>query len=132
MTGVGVGDIVSVNGQAVKGTALQYFQGGSLSSTFAPGTKIADITSAPSGASWDLTFLNPDGTLILIAEIYKGASTTAARLVEKYAEQSGMALLSVDEHRALFINAGYSDVQIIEKRDKGWICGIGRKPIANS
>ena len=72
------------------------------------------------------------GTLILIAEIYKGASTTAARLVEKYAEQSGMALLSVDEHRALFINAGYSDVQIIEKRDKGWICGIGRKPIANS
>ena len=64
MTGVGVGDIVSVNGQAVKGTALQYFQGGSLSSTFAPGTKIADITSAPSGASWDLTFLNPDGTLI--------------------------------------------------------------------
>src|SRR6185369_9324339 len=61
-TGVGVGDIVSVNNQPVKGTALQYFQGGSLNSTFTPGTKIADITSAPSGASWDLTFLNPDGT----------------------------------------------------------------------
>jgi len=72
------------------------------------------------------------GTLILIAEIYKGASTKAARLVEKYAEQSGMALLSVDEHRALFLNAGYSDVRIIEKRDKGWICGIGRKPLASS
>jgi len=64
VTGIGIGDIVSVNGQPVKGTALQYFQGGSLASTFTPGTKIADITSAPSGASWDLTFLNPDGTLI--------------------------------------------------------------------
>jgi hypothetical protein len=63
-TAVGVGDIVLVNGQPVKGVALQYFQGGSLSSTFTPGTKIADINSAPSGGSWDLTFLNPDGTLI--------------------------------------------------------------------
>jgi hypothetical protein len=43
-----------------------------------------------------------------------------------------MALLSVAEHRELFSNAGYSDVRMIEKRDKGWICGIGRKPIANS
>ena len=67
-------------------------------------------------------------TLILIAEIYKGASTTAARLVEKYAEQSGMALLSVDEHRALFINAGYSDVRLVEEKSKGWICGLGMKP----
>jgi hypothetical protein len=63
-TGVGIGDIVSVNGQPVKGVALQYFQGGSLSATFTPGAKIADITSAPSGGSWDLTFLNPDSTLV--------------------------------------------------------------------
>jgi hypothetical protein len=39
-----------------------------------------------------------------------------------------MALLSVDEHRELFANAGYSDVQVIEEVSKGWICGIGRKP----
>jgi hypothetical protein len=70
----------------------------------------------------------PDGTLILIAEIYKEARTTAARLAEQYAEQSGIALLSVDEHRELLVNAGYSEVQIIEKRAKGWSCGIGRKP----
>lgn len=76
--------------------------------------------------------LRAGGVLILIAEIYKGAGTAAARLVEKYAEQTGMALLSVDEHGELFTNAGYRDVQIIEKRDKGWICGIGRKPITNS
>ena len=76
--------------------------------------------------------LKPGGTLILIAEIYKGANTTAAKLAEKYALRTGMALLSVDEHRELFTNAGYSDVQVIEERNKGWICSIGRKPIANS
>jgi hypothetical protein len=55
----------------------------------------------------------------------------AAKLAEKYASRTGMTLLSVNEHRELCTNAGYSDVQVIEERDKGWICGIGRKPIAN-
>jgi ubiquinone/menaquinone biosynthesis C-methylase UbiE len=76
--------------------------------------------------------LKPGGTLIFIAEIYKGASTTAAKFAEKYASSAGMILLSVDEHREHFTNAGYSSVQVIEEHDKGWICGIGRKPIANS
>ncbi len=75
--------------------------------------------------------LKSGGTLILIAEIYKGANTMAAKLAEKYGSRTGMALLSVDEHRELFTNAGYSDVQVIEERGKGWICGIGRKPVAN-
>jgi ubiquinone/menaquinone biosynthesis C-methylase UbiE len=74
----------------------------------------------------------PGGALILIAEIYKGANTAASRLAEKYASRTGMTLLSVDEHRALCTNAGFADVQVIEKREKGWICAIGRKPRANS
>ncbi len=76
--------------------------------------------------------LKAGGTFIFIAEIYKGANTMAAKLAEKYASRTGMTLLSVDEHRELFTNPGFSDVQIIEERDKGWICGKGRKPIANS
>ena len=79
-----------------------------------------------------LRALKPGGTLILIAEVYKGANTTVSRLAEKYASQTGMKLLSVEEHRELFANAGYSGAQVIEERDKGWICGIGRKPIAHS
>ena len=75
-----------------------------------------------------LRVVKPRGMLILVAEIYKGANTTAAKLAEKYASRKGMTLLSVDEHRELFVNAGYSDVQVIEKGDKGWICSIGRKP----
>ena len=70
------------------------------------------------------------GKLIIIAEVYKGANTMAFRIAEKYAVRTGMTLLSVNEHRELFTNAGYSDVQVMENRDKGWICGIGRKPVA--
>ena len=76
--------------------------------------------------------LKPGGTLIFIAEIYKGANTVAAKLAEKYASRSGLALLSVDEHRELFTNAGFSNVQVIEEPAKGWICAIGRKPTASS
>lgn len=75
-----------------------------------------------------LRVLKPGGRLIIVAEIYKGARTKTAKLAEKYLPMSGMKLLSVNEHRDLFANAGYSDVQIIEESSKGWICGIGRKP----
>ena len=75
-----------------------------------------------------LRVLKPGGALTVVAEVYKGANTMASKLAEKYASRTRMTLLSVDEHRELFANAGYSDVQLIEKRDKGWICGIGRKP----
>jgi ubiquinone/menaquinone biosynthesis C-methylase UbiE len=75
-----------------------------------------------------LRVLKPGGTLIIVAEVYKGAKATTAKLAEKYLPLSGMKLLSVNEHRELFTNAGYSDIQVIEESGKGWICGIGRKP----
>jgi ubiquinone/menaquinone biosynthesis C-methylase UbiE len=71
--------------------------------------------------------LKPGGKLIVIAEIYRGANTRVAKLAEKYASRMGMTLLSIDEHRELFAKAGYSDVTVTEERDKGWICGLGRK-----
>jgi ubiquinone/menaquinone biosynthesis C-methylase UbiE len=79
-----------------------------------------------------LRVLKPGGTLIVIAEIYKGMTTGAGKFAEKYASRTGMTLLSVAEHQELFNNTGYSDVQVVEKREKGWICGIGRKPLANT
>ena len=71
--------------------------------------------------------LKPGGTLIIIAEVYKGANTTVSRLAEKYASRTAMKLLSVEEHRELFAKVGFSDVQVIVERDKGWICGLGRR-----
>ena len=76
--------------------------------------------------------LRPGGKVILIAEIYKGASTAVAKLIEKHAPQTGITLLTVEEHRQLCTNAGYTDVQVIEERAKGWICAIGSKPAASS
>jgi ubiquinone/menaquinone biosynthesis C-methylase UbiE len=71
--------------------------------------------------------LKSGGKLIVIAEVYKGANTTVAKLAEKYASRAGMKMLDVDQHRKLFAQAGYSDIQVITEPDKGWICGIGRK-----
>jgi ubiquinone/menaquinone biosynthesis C-methylase UbiE len=74
-----------------------------------------------------LRVLKPGGALVIIAEVYKGANTVTAKLAEKYLPLSGMALLSVDEHRELFANAGYSDIQVFTEPRKGWVCGIGKK-----
>jgi len=51
--------------------------------------------------------------LIIIAEVYRGAAAFASKAAERYSEKTGMALLSVEEHRELFTDAGYSDVQVI-------------------
>ena len=65
--------------------------------------------------------------LILIAEVYKGAISAVSKLAEKHAAQTGMTLLTVNEHRELLTNAGYSNAQVIEERSKGWICSLGGK-----
>jgi ubiquinone/menaquinone biosynthesis C-methylase UbiE len=72
----------------------------------------------------------PGGTLILIAEVYKGANTMAAKVLEQRASQTGMTLLSVDEHAELLVSAGYSEVQIVNRND-GWICATGVKPMVD-
>ncbi|MGB7620860.1 MAG: class I SAM-dependent methyltransferase [Terriglobia bacterium] len=84
----------------------------------------------PSDMREVLRVLKPGGKLIIIAEIYKAekADNRIQRYAEKIVEFTNMALLSGKEHSELFSRAGYSDVQIIEEYDKGWICGIGRKP----
>jgi ubiquinone/menaquinone biosynthesis C-methylase UbiE len=67
------------------------------------------------------------GKFIIIAEVYKGANTTVAKLAEKYASRTGMKMLDIDEHREILAQAGYSDIQVVTEPDKGWICVIGRK-----
>jgi SAM-dependent methyltransferase len=74
-----------------------------------------------------LRVLKPGGGLAIIAEVYKGASTETARLVEKYLPKTGMKFLSPDEHRDLLADAGYSNVQIALESSKGWIFASGKK-----
>lgn len=71
--------------------------------------------------------LQPGGTLMIVAESYKGGKNDwllgpAMRLL-------GSHRLSVDEHRALFRGAGFTDIRIVEERSKGWLCATGRKPL---
>ena len=84
----------------------------------------------PAGMSEILRVLKPDGMLLIVAEIYKGAQSKMAKLVEKHAPRSGIKILGPDEHRALFSHAGYTDVQIITEPAKGWICAMGKKQSA--
>ena len=74
-----------------------------------------------------LRVLKPGGSLILIAEVYRGSEAFTAKAVERYSEKTGMALLSVEQHRELFTDAGYAEVQIVTEPRKGWICCIGSK-----
>jgi SAM-dependent methyltransferase len=71
--------------------------------------------------------LKPGGTVILIAEVYKGADAPMSRLCEKYAPISGMKMLTVDEHRDLLALVGFADVRIDALPTKGWITTQGRK-----
>jgi hypothetical protein len=76
---MGIGDIVSVNGQAVKGAAVEVFNGGALSTAPNPGQNIADINLNPLTVFWELTFVNPDGTRIGAVEI-AGSSVSGLSL----------------------------------------------------
>ena len=71
--------------------------------------------------------LKPGGHLLLLAEVYKGGKYD--QRVQKLIQLTKMVILSVPEHRALLSNAGCMEVQVVEKYDKGWICGVGRKPL---
>jgi SAM-dependent methyltransferase len=74
-----------------------------------------------------LRVLKPGGRLVIIAECYRGRRFDLPyRMVMKLI---GGAYLSVDEHRDLFVEAGYAEVQVFTERPKGWICATGRKPL---
>lgn len=65
---------------------------------------------------------------MVVAESYRGGKNDwilgpAMRLL-------GSQRLSVDDHRALFRESGYDNVEVMEEPSKGWLCAIGRKPLA--
>lgn len=73
-----------------------------------------------------LRVLKPGGSLIVIAESYKGSRYAALQSPAMWLLRS--TLLSVNEQKELFSAAGYTDVQLFEERARGWMCATGRKP----
>ena len=75
-----------------------------------------------------LRVLKPNATFVLIAESYHRRSSSQAF---QWLETRILKFRppSVDEHREVFLAAGFSEIQIFEDVKKGWLCGTGRKPM---
>jgi len=71
--------------------------------------------------------LKPGGRMVIIAEFYNGGKH--AKYADRLSRWTTMAILDVDQHKALFSGAGFIDVHVVEERTKGWICGMGTKPL---
>ena len=66
------------------------------------------------------------GLLVMMGGEYKGGKYD--RRNERWVELAGMAYHTVDEFEKLFCTVGLSEVQVLENVDRGWMCGMGRKP----
>jgi len=74
-----------------------------------------------------LRVLKPGGKLLVIAETYKGGKYDLLKWPVMWLLRSSH--LSVNDHRDLFSRAGYAGVEIFEEHKKGWLCGVGAKPL---
>jgi ubiquinone/menaquinone biosynthesis C-methylase UbiE len=73
-----------------------------------------------------LRVLKLGGKFILIGSVYGGGKYDKRN--QKYAALMKIVFPGINDLRDLFLKAGYSEVQMFEKYDRSWICGIGRKP----
>jgi SAM-dependent methyltransferase len=75
-----------------------------------------------------LRVLKPGGTLLIIAEAYKGGKHD--KTMQRFAAAMGplgYSHLDVAEHRQLLIQSGYANVEVVEDYNRGWICAVGRR-----
>ena len=73
-----------------------------------------------------LRVLKPGGMLMLLGGEYKGGKYDERN--QRWVELGDMAYHTVDEFGRLFCSAGFTDVQVLEDSDRGWMCGLGSKP----
>lgn len=70
--------------------------------------------------------LKPGGTLLVIAETYRGRNNDwLFRPVMQLLLRA--AYLSPAEHKQWLVDAGYQDVEVFADRARGWICVSGRR-----
>ncbi len=73
-----------------------------------------------------LRVLKAGGKILIAGAAYRGGKYEARE--RNRANLLQVTYHTVDELAQLFSMAGYSNVQIVEEYDRGWICGIGEKP----
>jgi hypothetical protein len=64
--------------------------------------------------------------MVVIVEFYNGGKH--AKYADRLARWTSMAILDVDEHRAMFADVGFTDVTVDEDPARGWLGVIGTKP----
>jgi SAM-dependent methyltransferase len=74
-----------------------------------------------------LRVLKPSRRLIIIGSVYEGGKYDKRN--QKYAELIEISFPSINELREVFLKVGYSEVQMFEEYNRGWMCVIGRKPL---
>jgi SAM-dependent methyltransferase len=74
-----------------------------------------------------LRVLKPGGKLIIIGSMYEGGKDDGRN--QKYADLIEIAFPSVKELGEIFLRAGYAEIQMFEENNRGWFCGVGRKPL---
>jgi SAM-dependent methyltransferase len=72
-----------------------------------------------------LRVLKPGGKLAIISSVYDGGKYDKRN--QKYAAFLKITFPSLNELREIFLRAGYSEVQMFEKYNRSWMCGIGIK-----
>src|SRR5262245_12869345 len=100
-----------------------------------PGNKFDLVTAVETQYYWPnllgdmqeiLRVLKPGGRLVVIAETYNGGKYDRMKWLVMWVLRSSH--VSVNDHRELFLTAGYTDAEIFEENNKGWICATARKP----
>src|SRR5262245_26764030 len=124
----------SMNREYIK-TGLVEIRHGSVTNLTFPNSMFDLVTAVETHYYWPdlvanmrevLRVLKPGGSLIIIAEAYKGRKFDMLYRMNMKLIRANY--LSVNEHSELFSKAGYSEIEMFEEYRKGWICGIARKP----
>ena len=69
--------------------------------------------------------LKPGGRAVVILETYRGGRFGAVKGAVMKVLRSRH--LTLDQHREIFMAAGFSDVEIFTEPRRGWLCGVGTK-----
>ncbi len=71
--------------------------------------------------------LKINGELLLVNEAYKCENKEVRKVVEKWAKLGSFKLHSPKEYREFLTEAGFSEIDIYEQKEKGWITAIAIK-----
>ena len=63
-----------------------------------------------------------------VGEWQQGRKSKYDQRNERWVELAGMAYHTVGEFGQILRTLGLLEVQVLEDADRGWMCGMGRKP----